>query len=595
MVASMTGSELDRVLAEERERFLSSGDTPTLVRPEISSSWRRCSSWSVPAQHIAPPYQPDLDTGSRLLRAATPVLDKVTERLGELGIVFILTDRDARIIHRWETDRWLVKRLDSVHATVGHIFAEDAVGTNGLGTAVELGRTARVDGREHYVEELTGFTCVGVPVVDPVSRQLHGVLDVSCRADRNNMLVTALAEQTARSIEARLAEDQSVLERALLEHFLSASRRSHTGIVVVSDRILMTNPQAARMLDGVSQPLVWDHVARAVNENGTVEDGLQLADGRTAHTRSAALRDGGEVIGAVMEICPESGQVPIARSPTTEALVGPTGLAGTDRGYLETCRDARRALVDRVVVLYGEPGTGKLALGRALHEELAHEKPDHGQLLVHDAAAAEIDGETSWLATVRQDLAGMPGTLVLPHVNLLSQQLTPSLSAVLGAAASRGWGCVATYTCGTAWDGMPLPDLDITQVRLPPLRDRISDLPQLVAAFAAPRRLAPEAVQLLMRLTWPGNIRELRSLVDRMLAAAPIGIPGVSDVPAEVRRAAPRRRLTRFERAEVHVILDALGETGGNKKDAARLLGISRSTLYRKLQAAGIDLDNTVY
>jgi transcriptional regulator of acetoin/glycerol metabolism len=81
-----------------------------------------------------------------------------------------------------------------------------------------------------------------------------------------------------------------------------------------------------------------------------------------------------------------------------------------------------------------------------------------------------------------------------------------------------------------------------------------------------------------------------------VLEATPGGaVPGLADLPPEVRRAAPRLTLTRFERAEIHAILDAMAETGGNKKDAAALLGISRSTLYRKLQAAGIDLDNTTF
>jgi transcriptional regulator of acetoin/glycerol metabolism len=127
------------------------------------------------------------------------------------------------------------------------------------------------------------------------------------------------------------------------------------------------------------------------------------------------------------------------------------------------------------------------------------------------------------------------------------------------------------------------------------LRNRPEDLPALIARFAAPRRIAPEAVQLLMRLSWPGNVRELRTVVERMTAASARAVVGLADVPPELRQAAPRRQLTRFERAEVHAILEAMADCGGNKREAAKLLGVSRSTLYRKLQAAGIDLENTVW
>jgi transcriptional regulator of acetoin/glycerol metabolism len=583
----MSLSEWDRALARERERFLSSGAAPTAVRDEISSSWRRCVGWSVPTGAIMPRYEPDVNSECRLLRASGPVLDTVVERLGELDISFIVTDAEARVLDRRVGMGALLRSLDAVNVTPGHVYAEDVVGTNGLGTAIELGRTARVDGHEHFVEPLVRFTCVGVPIADPFGAAPLGVIDVTCAADAHNKLVTLIAEQTARAVYARLVEQRSVHERALLGHFLAVVRRTHAGVVVVSDRIIMSNPQAARLLDGVEQALVWDHAARGLGDP-PAWGLLRLADGQLARTKVVALQDGPEIIGALMEIRPTAG--PAVEAPARPVRVDrrPPDLVGADQRCLDAYRLAHQALGTRPVVVCGEAGVGKTALARALH--------GRGPLVEMDAGAVVLDGGPAWLERLRTGLAGpVPGTLVVRHVPLLPDDVAGRVAAAMRTALDRGWCCVATATRGGGQDGLVLPELDALQVTLPPLRHRIADLPELVAAFAAPRRIAPEAVQLLMRLSWPGNLRELRSVVTQMLAALPVGTPGLAQVPAEVRRAAPRRRLTRFEQAEVHAILDALTETGGNKKDAARLLGISRSTLYRKLQGAGIDLENTLF
>lgn len=578
-----------REVAAERERFLSSGEAPSGVRDEIVFSWQRCSSWSVQPERIGPRYEPEINTEAPLLRAAAPVLDRVSEQLGQLGVGFFLTDSEAHILDRRVCDKSLLNVLDTVEAAPGFIYAEDAVGTNGLGTAIELGRMARIDGHEHYAEQLVQFTCVGVPIFDPLSRRRIGVLDVTCAADPENSAIEAIAARTARSIEQRLFDQQSERERALLLEFMAASRRQHAGVVVMNERMMITNPQAARLLNGIDQPVVWEHLgSTAATGTGVLDVEFVLPDGRTAHTRSVALRVDDQVVGALMEIRPSTGGTVGVGQGRRKGE--PQGMVGRDRTLLDAYHKGLDAPRSRVLVIRGEPGSGKLTLAEAIHAEGA----GSGALVVVDAADVEAEGEAKWLDGMRSIFGGEPSWFLLRHVELLSASALRTTSRVLQAATDRGWRCAATLTCKSSVECEALPGLEVTRVDVPPLRNRLHDVPALVAAFAGPQRVAPDAVQVLMRPWWPGNVRELRSVVSHMgEKSAPVGQLTLADVPLEVRRAAPRQSLSRFERAEVHAILEALAETGGNKKDAAALLGISRSTLYRKTQAAGIDLDNT--
>ncbi|HEY1974657.1 MAG TPA: helix-turn-helix domain-containing protein [Pseudonocardia sp.] len=570
-------------VAAGRRSFFDEGRAPSGVRPEIATSWQRCSSWSVPVGEPEPHYLPGVNTESRLLRAARPVLDQVSERLGDLSCVFLVTDPEARIVDRRVCESALTDRLDSVRALAGFVFAEDVVGTNAMGTAVELRRTTRVDGGEHYAERYRNFTCVGVPIIDRIGRELVGVLDVSCPTDPDNKLITLLAEQTARGIEERLTEERSRSERALLDEFLIA-RRGGSGVVVVSDRLLMTDPQAARLLNGVEQPLLWERASKALGRNGFVEDELPSAGGGSVASRMRSLHVGGEEIGVLIQVLPRP-RAAVPR-PAHIAQPRPIGVVGVNPAFVEAYQRCRAA--GDVVVVSGEAGTGKTEVLRAVHRERSTVP-----VVVHDVADMAPGEESRRLHTIRDSLGGVPGLLILRHAHLLAADIP--LSATVRAVADTGWRVGITYTSRAQTDGSVLPDVDGCRVGIPPLRNRPEDVADLIAAFAAPRRLAPEAVQLLLRLSWPGNVRELRTVVEGMVAGRSSPVLGLSDVPAQLRQAAPRRQLTRFERSEVHTILEAMAESGGNKKSAARLLGISRSTLYRKLQAAGIDLDNTVW
>jgi transcriptional regulator of acetoin/glycerol metabolism len=135
----------------------------------------------------------------------------------------------------------------------------------------------------------------------------------------------------------------------------------------------------------------------------------------------------------------------------------------------------------------------------------------------------------------------------------------------------------------------------VARIEVPPLRERVEDIPCLVETFIrrhateARVRCSPEVLQALTRLDWPGNVRQLENLVRGVLVRRHRGDVCLVDLPPAYLAAARRRRLTRIEQVERDAIVAEL-RTAGNKVEAARLLGISRATLYRKIRTYGISL-----
>ena len=152
-------------LAEARDRFLASEPVDrAAVREPILASWWRSREWNVAANQLDLSYlgAPDLETN--LARAAEPVLRHLYEQLDGQPISIILTDASGLVLLRFTGDHDLERHLDSIMLVPGFSYAEEVVGTNGIGTALESGGPAHVFGHEHYAEHLEGMACAGVPV-----------------------------------------------------------------------------------------------------------------------------------------------------------------------------------------------------------------------------------------------------------------------------------------------------------------------------------------------------------------------------------------------------------------------------------------------
>jgi transcriptional regulator with PAS, ATPase and Fis domain len=141
--------------------------------------------------------------------------------------------------------------------------------------------------------------------------------------------------------------------------------------------------------------------------------------------------------------------------------------------------------------------------------------------------------------------------------------------------------------------------LSVVRIDLPPLRERLGDIPLLAAHFVAMystslkkrvRGVHPDAMDLLARYPWPGNIRELENVIERAMIMAESGdeiLP--DDLPLEFRDALPEPGpMAEVTNAERDLIIRTLRDCGGNRSLAARKLGIGRRTLYDKLARLGI-------
>jgi transcriptional regulator of acetoin/glycerol metabolism len=585
----------DTRLAEAKECFLTGEPIgPGRVRDTILSSWRRSLEWNVAAGHIDLPHVGDPDLDTPLTRNALPVLRNLRDNLQGQPVSVMLTDARGVLLYRLTADRDFERHLDGVQLLPGFSYAEEFAGTNGIGTALESGQAAHVFGHEHYAEHLEDLACAAEPVRHPISGKIIGAVDLTCwRKDASTLLI-ALAQSTVGQITQALFNDSGAGEAQLLQEYLRACR--HTGgiIFAINNDMVMMNRHARDVLDPGDQAAMLAHAAEALATGhlGPVE--VELPSGARARMYCRPVRGNGQ-----RRLAAGVAQVKLIELDSKQALqAGPQprrflpGLAGSARLWLRRCDQVDAAYRGgEWLALEGEPGAGKLALLRAVHR---HRNPA-GALHVLDAAEAT---DHHWMVRALGELLEGQGSLVIRHVDRLSALQLRTLWIALEQALAAGrqkalWATVTLSQSPVKADLARLLQFFPNTVELPPLRHHIEDLHQLVPFFLAKLNhddqlvCSPEAMQLLLRSSWPGNTGQLWQVLSRVVHHKRSGTIYPADLPSEC-WSVSRRLLSPLESMERDAIVQALLDLHGNKVKTAETLGMSRATIYRKIHEYGI-------
>ncbi len=620
-------------ILQARTQLLARGDIPAgIVEATIARSWKRCVEYGLDAERRVEDTSLSStemhllrDQNGLLLKHARPEMETLHEQISRSSSMVILTDANGMILHTQGDDDFLDTAM-RVALREGSSWGEAWRGTNAIGTALLERTPVAVHAAEHFVEHHHLLSCAAVPILDPQGR-LIGALDVSNDYRLRQKHTLALVRMSAQMVENRLFGASHGGGIALHFH----ARQEFVG--TLWEGIAVFSPDGELL---------------ALNRSGRFQLGLEHMElGRRCfddlfHMPFAGLHDrlrkgssplfplhfdNNARVYARLHI---AGDYRRAAAPASV-----TETAALDRLNLGDARLARsisqvKRVLDRgiPILVEGETGTGKELFAQAIHQSSRR----RGEFVAINCAAlpeslieSELFGyeEGAFTGAKRRGSPGRiaqadGGTLFLDEIGDMPPALQARLLRVLqerrvtplGGGAQREIDIAVVSATNRKLSDMVARGefrsdlyyrLNGLSVTLPPLRDR-SDLPalleRLLQAEQAEVVIGGDVLALFRQHTWPGNIRQLHTVLRTALAL-------MGDAPVLLREHLPQSLLDELEmeqpgtlpvetamarhdtldRIEAETIRCTLLAHAGNISSAARQLGISRNTLYRKLKA----------
>ncbi|NWJ40290.1 MAG: sigma-54-dependent Fis family transcriptional regulator [Geothrix sp.] len=652
------------------DRFIRAGKIePGALGPELEASWHRCKAAGV--DPLA--GRSTLVLGSAafaalaerkqdLIRVAKPFMENLYSLVAGSSFVVLLFDEQGYLLEAvGDQDRILASQ--DLNLNKGALWAEGEVGTNGAGTPLVLGRPFQVSGAEHYCQKHHRWTCSGAPIFDPRGKTI-GLLDMTGPVDETHIHTLGLVMAAVQAIQHELKLGQKNQELTLLNNRLSSILFTVTDGVLVLDVdgvLSQINPVAERLL-GVSNPqAAGKRMTDLVQDLGPIREllewGQEFLD-REMELKSSRgaiqcivsgkpiLDEGGLLKGAVLFVNPINKiKRLINRFSGAQATFRFEDILGQGESLQRAVQQGQLASANESnVLLTGESGTGKEMFAHAIHNQSERRKGPFVAVncgaIPRELIASELFGyqDGAFTGAARGGRPGKfelasGGTLFLDEIGDMPLEQQIALLRVLQdrtitrLGGDRSFVVDVRIICATHKDlreeirkGTFRQDLyyrlNVSMIKLPPLREHPEDIPELLEAFmykfAARKgvsnlRIDPRVIGILQGYAWPGNIREFQNVVERMIHSVQGTELSLNDIPDEIlrvpdpplpmaasqspghtRSAGPASLREQLLAEERETIQASLRTWKGNMSKAAQELGMARNTLYRKVQKLGI-------
>lgn len=628
------------LLEKWKDMVINTNFEQSTIRPVVKNSWHRCRSYGLDPHNPQYKILSESEIYSSLIpqkewfyNIAKEYIKKLYQLIEGSGYVITLCDENGYVIDL-SGDSNVVELAERTKMIPGSNWKEQQMGSSGMGICLAIREPIQIIGAEHFLNLCHLWTCSAAPIFDSKG-QLLGVLNMSALVKDFNphtlgMIVSA-AKAISNELVVREAKEQLYLSN---QYLYTISESTSDGLISVDNdgEIKYFNNVAKAMLEiqpDKPLPIKISHdlgVDKVINSGLTIRDkeiNIKGSSSQKIVVTTQPIFNNQKICGAVTALrIADSNKKTV--DPTTigsNAHYTFNDILGKSQSLKKAIRLAKFASnLDSNIMLVGESGTGKEMFSQAIHNISDYQE---GPFIAVNCAAipkelvgSELLGysEGAFTGARRSGAPGKfelaeGGTIFLDEIESMPLEQQPVLLRILEErrvtriGGRRAIPLNVNIITATNEDLLEKVQdksfredlyyrLNVLCIEIPPLRERQGDiilladyfLNQFNNAFNVRASFSKEAINLIKSYHWPGNIRELQNAIKQAIFTS----EGQVITPDQMHIKIDKTEPLSLADNELEAIKKALEATGGDIAEASRMLGISRTTIYRKLRKLNI-------